>query len=69
MLLGAMAEAAGWRLVARGRADVWRLMPVVLGALWGSLAAWSGGILASLAGHMLWTRLMLALPPGAGRGV
>ena len=42
---------------------------VVGGALWGSLAVWSGGMLASLASHMLWTGLMLALPPGAGRGV
>jgi membrane protease YdiL (CAAX protease family) len=42
---------------------------VVGGALWGGLAVWSGGMLASLASHMLWTGLMLALPPGAGRGV
>ena len=42
---------------------------VVGGALWAGLALWSGGVLASLASHMLWTGLMLALPPGAGRGV
>jgi membrane protease YdiL (CAAX protease family) len=42
---------------------------VVGGALWGGLAVWSGGMLASLGSHMLWTGLMLALPPGAGRGV
>ena len=41
---------------------------VVGGALWTGLAVWSGGVLASLASHMLWTGLMLALPPGAGRG-
>jgi hypothetical protein len=40
---------------------------VVGGALWVGLAAWSGGVLASLASHMLWTALMLALPPGVGR--
>jgi membrane protease YdiL (CAAX protease family) len=40
---------------------------VVGGALWTGLAAWSGGMLSSLASHMLWTGLMLALPPGAGR--
>ena len=40
---------------------------VVGGALWVGLAAWSGGVLASLASHMLWTGLMLALPPGVGR--
>lgn len=42
---------------------------VVGGALWGALAVWSGGMLASVASHMLWTGLMLALPPGAGREV
>ena len=41
---------------------------VVGGALWAGLAVWSGGVLASLLSHMLWTGLMLALPPGAGRG-
>jgi membrane protease YdiL (CAAX protease family) len=41
---------------------------VVGGALWTGLAVWSGGMLASLVSHMLWTGLMLALPPGAGRG-
>lgn len=40
---------------------------IVAGALWAVLAAWSGGMLASLASHMLWTGLMLVLPPGAGR--
>ena len=40
---------------------------VVGGALWNGLAWWSGGVLASLASHILWTGLMLALPPGAGR--
>jgi hypothetical protein len=42
---------------------------IVGGALWAGLAVWSGGMLASLTSHMLWTGLMLALPPGAGRGV
>ena len=41
---------------------------VVGGALWAGLAMWSGGMLASISSHMLWTGLMLALPPGAGRG-
>ncbi len=42
---------------------------VVGGAVWGVLAVWSGGMLASLVSHMLWTGLMLALPPGVGRKV
>jgi membrane protease YdiL (CAAX protease family) len=40
---------------------------VVGGAVWAGLAWWSGGVLASLVSHILWTGLMLALPPGAGR--
>lgn len=42
---------------------------LVGGALWTALSWWSGGVLASLASHMLWTGMMLVLPPGAGRGV
>jgi len=41
---------------------------IVGGALWAGLAWWSGGVLAGLASHILWTGLMLALPPGSGRG-
>jgi membrane protease YdiL (CAAX protease family) len=40
---------------------------VVGGALWSGLAWWSGGVLAGLASHILWTGLMLTLPPGSGR--
>jgi membrane protease YdiL (CAAX protease family) len=39
------------------------------GVVWGGLAWWSGGVLASLGSHILWTGLMLLLPPGAGRKV
>jgi membrane protease YdiL (CAAX protease family) len=49
-----------------------RRVPIVLGAivggaLWAALWWWSGGLLASLASHILWTGAMLAFPPGAGR--
>ena len=49
-----------------------RSLPIVAGAIvggavWAGLAWWSGGVLASLASHILWTGLMLALPPGVGR--
>jgi membrane protease YdiL (CAAX protease family) len=49
-----------------------RSLPIVAGAIvggavWAGLAWWSGGVLASLASHILWTGLMLALPPGTGR--
>jgi membrane protease YdiL (CAAX protease family) len=40
---------------------------VVGGALWAWLGWWSGGVLAPLASHILWTGPMLAFPPGAGR--
>ena len=49
-----------------------RSLPIVLGAavggaLWAGLAWWSGGMLASLLSHILWTGLMLGLPPKPGR--
>ncbi|HEY7762059.1 MAG TPA: CPBP family intramembrane glutamic endopeptidase, partial [Actinomycetota bacterium] len=40
---------------------------IVGGALWSGLAWWSGGVLAGLASHILWTGLMLTLPPRSGR--
>lgn len=45
-----------------------RSLPIIAGALvggalWGGLAWWTGGVLASLASHILWTGLMLARPP------
>jgi membrane protease YdiL (CAAX protease family) len=51
-----------------------RSVPIVLGAavggaVWAALAWWSGGMLASLSSHILWTGLMLALPPAPGREV
>jgi membrane protease YdiL (CAAX protease family) len=49
-----------------------RLLPIVAaaivgGALWAALAWWTGGILAPIASHMLWTGLMLGFPPGPPR--
>jgi len=35
--------------------------------VWGALAWWSGGLAAPLASHILWTGLMLVLPPKVGR--
>ncbi|HEX2089709.1 MAG TPA: type II CAAX endopeptidase family protein [Actinomycetota bacterium] len=37
---------------------------MVSGAVWGALAAWTGGVLASAICHGVWTGLMLAFPPG-----
>ena len=49
-----------------------RLLPIVAaavvgGALWTALAWWTGGVLAPIASHMLWTGLMLGFPPGPPR--
>lgn len=37
---------------------------VVSGAVWGALALWTRGVLASGLCHAVWTALMLAAPPG-----
>jgi membrane protease YdiL (CAAX protease family) len=39
---------------------------IVAGAAWGALALWTHGVLASLLCHVVWTGLMLAVPPGRG---
>jgi membrane protease YdiL (CAAX protease family) len=39
---------------------------LVGGAVWGLLAAWSGGVLASVICHAVWTGMMVALPPPGG---
>jgi membrane protease YdiL (CAAX protease family) len=49
-----------------------RLLPIIAaavvgGALWTALAWWTGGVLAPIASHMLWTGLMLGFPPGPPR--
>jgi membrane protease YdiL (CAAX protease family) len=40
---------------------------IVGGAVWAALALWTDGVLASIACHMVWTALMVARPPVAGR--
>jgi len=40
---------------------------IVSGAVWGGLALWTHGVLASLLCHSAWTALMLSLPPGGAR--
>jgi membrane protease YdiL (CAAX protease family) len=42
---------------------------IVGGATWTALAWYTGGILASLICHAIWTGMMLAFPPAAGRGM
>jgi hypothetical protein len=60
-------------LGAVGVTALWSSAPllaaaVVGGAVWTALGAWSGGVLAPIASHLVWTSLMLAWPPSAGRG-
>ena len=67
----AAAAAIAWLAYVIANAAS-RSLPIVAGAIvggavWAGLAWWSGGVLASLVSHILWTGLMLALPPGAGR--
>jgi uncharacterized protein len=64
------AAAATW-LVYVGANAFSRSLPItaaaiVAGGLWTVLAAWSGGVLAALVCHMVWTSLMLAFPPPGG---
>jgi membrane protease YdiL (CAAX protease family) len=40
---------------------------VVGGAVWGALALWTHGLLASILCHGAWTALMLLRPPAAAR--
>jgi membrane protease YdiL (CAAX protease family) len=45
-----------------------RRLPIVAaalvgGAIWSGLAWWSGGVLAPIASHVVWTGLMLVRPP------
>jgi len=56
----ALANAASGRLpiIAGG---------IVGGAVWGALAWWTEGILASLASHVVWTGMMLVAPPRKAR--
>jgi membrane protease YdiL (CAAX protease family) len=40
---------------------------VVGGALWTGLTVWSGGVVAPVTSHLVWTGLMLVWPPPAAR--
>jgi membrane protease YdiL (CAAX protease family) len=74
-LVDATGTAAGailaW-LVAAAVAAVWADLPflagaVVGGALWTTLAIWSGGVAAPIASHLVWTACLIAWPPPPAR--
>jgi membrane protease YdiL (CAAX protease family) len=69
---------AGWVGAVAGAALAWglyvgvnlvaRSIPILLGAVvggavWAALAVWTGGVVAAIGCHMVWTSLMIALPP------
>ena len=61
------AAAAGWALyvvanLASGSVPI-VLGAAVGGAVWAALAFWTGGILAGVACHVVWTGLMILRPP------
>ena len=67
----ATAAAAGWALYVLGNLAS-ASAPIVLGAavggaVWAGLALWTGGILASVGCHVVWTGLMILRPP-SGEG-
>lgn len=48
-------------------------IPIVLGAVvggatWTALAWWTGGVISSIACHVVWTALMIVAPPPGARG-
>jgi membrane protease YdiL (CAAX protease family) len=71
VLSPAPAAAAAWVVYVVVNAAS-RSLPIttaamVGGGVWAFLAWWSGGVIAGLASHILWTGLMLAFPPGTGQ--
>jgi membrane protease YdiL (CAAX protease family) len=64
------AAAVTWGAYVLVNVASWNL-PIIAGAIvggavWGGLALWTHGVLASLVCHSFWTGLMLAFPPGGG---
>ena len=76
LVQGRLSTALGWDLGAPAAWAAWVLVlsasgslpvvagAVVAGAVWGGLAVWTHGVLASLVSHVVWTALMVAIPPG-----
>lgn len=71
LFVGLTAPVVGAILVwlaSAGVAAAWSSLPflaaaVVGGALWTALAVWSGGVLAPLTSHLVWTACMIAWRP------
>jgi membrane protease YdiL (CAAX protease family) len=64
------AAALAWSAYVAANA-VSGSVPIVLGAVvggaaWTGLAVWTGGVVAGIACHVVWTGLMIVLPPVPG---
>jgi membrane protease YdiL (CAAX protease family) len=67
-ILGAVLAWVGYVGVNAATANLPLLAGAIVGgAVWTALGAWSEGVLAPLASHLLWTALMLVWPPSAAR--
>jgi hypothetical protein len=67
-MLGAAAAWFGYVAVNAASGSLPFLAGAIVGgAVWTGLAWWSGGIVAGLTSHAVWTALMLARPPSSGR--
>jgi len=66
--LGTVLAWAAWVAVDAAWGSIPLLAGAVVGgALWTGLATWSGGVVAPVASHLVWTGLMLVWPPRAAR--
>jgi membrane protease YdiL (CAAX protease family) len=62
-----VAAVLGWAAYVAANVTSWNL-PIVLGAVvggaaWAGLALWSGGVIAGMGCHAVWTSLMIIRPP------
>ena len=62
-----LAWAVGVAVTAAWASLPFLAAAVVGGAVWTVLGSWSGGVVAPLASHAVWTAAMLAWRPGTGR--
>jgi membrane protease YdiL (CAAX protease family) len=79
LVQGRLAASIGWTLAAVVTLSAYVLanvssesLPILAGAIvggavWGGLALWTHGVLASMLCHSLWTALMLTFPPGGAQ--
>jgi membrane protease YdiL (CAAX protease family) len=72
--IGTVAGAVGIWLAAAAVSAVWTSLPILAaaavgGAVWTALGAWSGGVVAPIASHAVWTAAMIAWRPQTRRAI